>query len=270
MAIHTQQHALLCREDFGGGPTRVVILSNEGLLADAVQRLLRRETDLEVVGNIRWMPDTANRAAQLNPDVLIIDFHLDAITAADAARAIWRAGSGAPVVFLSEYETDAVLLAAIEVGAIAVIYEDRPVAEMVAAVRDVAHKTAEVSAATNARLLKLRRLTVGMHQCVTSREREILALLAKGRGSREIAATLGLRYVTVRTHMRNLANKLAAHSKLEVLAKARHLDLIVEWPASVGPIEEAPGVGPAGIRSPQTHPDFALVVSPIEAQGECA
>jgi DNA-binding NarL/FixJ family response regulator len=63
-------------------------------------------------------------------------------------------------------------------------------------------------------------------QKITDRETAVLSLMAEGVASRDIADKLGISYVTVRTHVRNVAGKLGAHSKLEVLARARQLDIV--------------------------------------------
>ena len=266
----THRRLVLCREKAGKGGTRILIVSDQRLLADAVEALLSRETDMEVVGNIGWKPDAANRAAQISPDLLIVDYRLEGRTAVDATRAIRRAGSDATVIFLTGHETDRVLLAAMEAGASAVVYENRPAAELVSAVRAVAQGSTEISAVTISRVLRVRRSSIGLRQSVTNREREILALLAKGTGSRDIAATLGVSYITVRTHLRNLAGKLAAHSKLEVLVKARHLDLIVEWPAPEFPLAQGVGNPPVSNGSDGIPADYELVISPIEQRDACA
>jgi DNA-binding NarL/FixJ family response regulator len=66
----------------------------------------------------------------------------------------------------------------------------------------------------------------GQRDRLTSRETQVLRLVAEGSPNREIASRLAISYLTVRTHLRNLGNKLSAHSKLEVLVKARELALI--------------------------------------------
>lgn len=240
--------------------TRILIIGNERLRADAVEALLRHQADMTVVGNTLWLPETAFRAVALQPDIIIIDFNLDDRTAVDAATAIWRAGFTAGVIFLSDCESDSVLLAAIEAGASAVVCENRAAAEMIGVVRAVAHGAFGFPAGIVARVVSKRRLSFDGQARVTHRERQILALIAKGLANREIAARAGISYVTVRTHVRNLANKLGAHSKLEVLAKARQLDLIPDWPGHLA-FQEA-----AETRSTPGE----SVILPIESRVACA
>jgi DNA-binding NarL/FixJ family response regulator len=210
----------------GDTPIRIAIVENHRLVADALEALLNRQADMVVVGNLGSVAETARRAKDLNADVAILDFRLDDGTAVDAARAMSQAGCEAKVVFLTRHESDSVVLAAIEAGASAVLYKSGPTAELMDSVRTVAHGASLISPGTVATLLRQRRVINETRQRLTHRETEVLIMMAAGVGSREIAARMGISYVTVRTHLRNVAGKLSAHSKLEVLAKARQLDLV--------------------------------------------
>jgi DNA-binding NarL/FixJ family response regulator len=207
-------------------PIRIAIVENHRLVADALEALLNRQTDMVVVGNLSSVAETAKRAKALNPDVAILDFRLDDGTAVDAARAMSKAGCAAKVVFLTRDESDAVLIAAVEAGASAVLYKSAPTRSIIDSLRSVAHGATLIRPATIANLLKQRRAMNEPRHRLTHREAEVLALMAAGVGSRQIASRLGISYVTVRTHLRNVECKLAAHSKLEVLVKARLLDLV--------------------------------------------
>jgi DNA-binding NarL/FixJ family response regulator len=209
-----------------GAPIRIAIVENHRVVADALEALLARQPDMVVVGNLGSVAEIAGRAKDLNADVAILDFRLDDGTAADAARAMNRAGCETKVVFWTRDESDSVVLAAIEVGASALLYKSRPTAEIIDSLRTVAHGATLIRPDTVAHVLRQRRVMNEMRQKLTRRETEVLTMMAAGVGSREIAARLGIGYVTVRTHLRSVAGKLAAHSKLEVLVKARHFDLV--------------------------------------------
>ena len=79
---------------------------------------------------------------------------------------------------------------------------------------------------TIATLLAKRRSIEAQLERLTPREKEVLRLMAEGYASRAIAAELGISYTTIRTHIRSLGSKLAVHSKLEAIVKARELGLI--------------------------------------------
>src|ERR1700716_763357 len=205
---------------------RVVIVENHRLVADALEALLNQQADMVVVGSLGSVADTARLATELKPHIVILDFHLNDGTAVDAARAMARTGCDGKVIFLTRDESDMVLFAAIEVGASGVLYKSRAASEVINCVRAVAAGANLINPGTIATLLKKRRSIDGPRQRITHREREVLTLMAEVSASREIADALGIGYVTVRTHIRNVACKLAAHNKLEVIARARQLDLV--------------------------------------------
>jgi DNA-binding NarL/FixJ family response regulator len=121
---------------------------------------------------------------------------------------------------------DAVLREAVKAGARGYLLKTQPAAELVDAVRRTAAGELLIPAATLAGLIAVSERGPQLLDRLTHREHEILRLLAEGLDNRGIAARLGIGYVTVRSHLRNLSSKLNAHSKLEVLARAAELRLI--------------------------------------------
>ena len=245
---------------------RVLIIGDQLLLADAVAVLIDRERDMEVLSSGGWRPAAARTAAELKPDVVLIDFHLRGYTAAGVATALWQAGSRASVIFLNPGESDPCRIAALEVGASAVVDVTHPASELMATIRNVARRATVMPSLEIARLLRRRRLDLDARNCITHREMEVFELLADGISSREMACRLDISYATVRTHLRNLAGKLDAHSKLEVLAKARQRGLIAEWPAA----RPAGGRAESKRRRVPGRSSPPLVISPIESDAAYA
>jgi DNA-binding NarL/FixJ family response regulator len=205
---------------------RILIVEDHQLVADALEALLNQQPDMLVVGNVGSVADSAPRAMELCPDVVIMDFRLNDGTGADAAEAIWQAGCEASFIFLTRDESDAARLAAIEAGASAVLYKAKAAVELINAVRTVADGGTLIPRGTVAVLFNKGREMDGQRDSLTTREREILSLMADGTASREIATRLGISYLTVRSHIRSVAGKLSAHSKMEAVVRARELALI--------------------------------------------
>ena len=227
-----------------GNLIRILIVEDHQLVADALAALLNQQPDMVVVGNAGSVAGSAPSAIELCPDVVIVDFRLNDGTGADAARAIVQSGCDAKLIFLTRDESDTVRLAAIEAGASAVLYKSSAASQMIDAVRAVAAGRTLIALGTIATLFNVRRDMDRRRNRLTRREREILSLMAEGTPNREIATWLGISYVTVRTHVRNLCNKLAAHSKVEVLVKPQQLHLI-DWQA-VGVHAASSATGVAG------------------------
>ena len=214
------------RSDGYDEPTRVLIVEDHRVVAEGLAALINDQTDMKVVGNVGTVADSSTAAAELNPDVVLLDFRLPDGTGPDAAAAIRAIRPAARMIFLTREDTDAARFAAVQSGASAFLHKSRAAAEVVAAIRDVARGKMLITPRTIATLLAKRRSIEAQLERLTPREKEVLRLMAEGSPSREIAARMGISYTTVRTHIRSVGSKLAVHSKLEAIVKARELGLI--------------------------------------------
>jgi DNA-binding NarL/FixJ family response regulator len=214
------------RGDGDGDLVRVLIVEDHRVVAEGLAALINQQEDMRVVGNVGTVAESVTAAASLDPDVALLDFRLPDGSASDAAAAIRSIRPATKMIFLTREDTDAARFAAVQAGASAFLHKSRAAAEVVAAVRDVARGKMLITPRTIAALLTKRRAIEAQLERLTPREREVLKLMAEGVPSRAIAAELGISYTTVRTHIRSLGNKLAVHSKLEAIVKARELGLI--------------------------------------------
>jgi DNA-binding NarL/FixJ family response regulator len=204
---------------------RIVIVQDHQLVADVLEALLSRQPGMVVVAKLSSVSESAQRLAELNPDIVLLDYRVDDKVAAEVVRSICQADGGAKVIFLTSDPNDSVVLAAIDAGACAVLHLSMAAAEVIQAIRIVADGESLISPRDVAVLLADRRRSDDLRERFTSREREVLNLIGQGVSNRAMAATLGISYLTVRSHVRNVATKLAARSKLEVLVRAYELDL---------------------------------------------
>jgi DNA-binding NarL/FixJ family response regulator len=205
---------------------RILIVDDHQIVSDALAALLNQQPDMLVVGNAGSVADSALHVMELCPDVLIVDFRLSDGTGTDAVNAIHDVGCDAKVIFLSRDDSEGAHYAAVEAGASAFIHKSRATAELIDAVRCVADGGSLIPPSTIATLLNQRREADRQRDQLTGREKEILRLMADGTASREIGMQLGISYTTVRTHIRSLGIKLACHSKLAVILRARELALV--------------------------------------------
>ena len=155
-----------------------------------------------------------------------MDFRLTDGTGAEAGAGIRQIRPDTRLIFLTREDSDAVRFAAIEAGASAFIHKSRAASEVVDAIRVVAKGGSLITPRAISSLLNKRRDMESQLEKLTTREKEVLRLMAQGISSREIAAKLGISYTTVRTHIRSLGSKLGVHSKLEAIVKARELALV--------------------------------------------
>ncbi len=206
--------------------TRVLIVEDHQVVAEGLAALINDQKDMSVVGNAVSVADSIARAAELKPDLVLMDFRLTDGTGADAASAIRQMRPDTRLIFLTREDSDAARIAALEAGASAFIHKSRAAQEVVDAIRTVAQGGTLFTPRSIAQLLNTRREVEAQLERLTPREKEVLRLMAEGTSSRDIAGKLGISYTTVRTHIRSLGSKLGVHSKLEAIVKARELALV--------------------------------------------
>jgi DNA-binding NarL/FixJ family response regulator len=207
-------------------PIRVLIVEDHQVVAEGLAALINHQIDMKVVGEAGSVAETLIAAAELGPDVVLLDFRLPDGTGAEAAAAIREVRPEAKLIFLTREDTDEARFSAVQSGASAFIHKSKAAAEVVKAIRDVARGRTLITPRTIATLLAKRRGIEAQLQSLTVREREVLRLMADGLSSRAIAAKLGISYTTIRTHIRSVGSKLGVHSKLEAIVKARELGLL--------------------------------------------
>jgi DNA-binding NarL/FixJ family response regulator len=203
-----------------------MIVEDHQVVSDGLAALLNDQPDMTVVGNAASVAESVVRAVELDPDVIVMDFHLNDGTGAEAGAQIRHIRPDVKLIFLSREDGDAAQFAAVEAGASAFIHKSKAAAEVVDAVRVVGNGGSVITPLTIASLLSRRRATGSQVERLTEREKEVIRLMADGTSSREIAGILGISYATVRTHIRSLSSKLGVHSKLEAVVKARELGLV--------------------------------------------
>jgi DNA-binding NarL/FixJ family response regulator len=207
-------------------PIRVLVVEGFRLVAQALHVLLGAEPDIEVVGYAVTAAEAISLATELKPDVVVIDFWLAGASGANTATEIARIVPDVKTLFLGSTIGSASLTQAVRAGARGYLLKSDAAYELLNAVRRVARGELLIPAAVLADVLREEdqdRRPLGR---LTPRELELLKLLAEGLDNKAIAVRLDIRYVTVRSHLRNLMEKLNCHSKLEAVARAYELGLI--------------------------------------------
>ncbi len=206
---------------------RVVIVEDHQMFAETLKWALDAEDDIAVAGVARTEAEALELVRATSPDVVLMDYRLPDGDGIDAARQIRAIVPGAKVVMLTSATDDKVLRRAIGAGCSGYITKDQRIDELFLAVRAAHSGEALISPEVLSRLIARSdadRTQPGFD--LTSRETEVLRLLADGLTNQAIAYRLGIRLATVRNHVQNLISKLHAHSKLEAVATAARLGII--------------------------------------------
>lgn len=202
---------------------RLLLSDDHPVVRAGIRALLESESDLEVVAEAATAEDAVRLAATRGVDLVLMDLQFSgAMQGAEATRRI-RSHDGAPhVLVLTNYDTDADILGAIEAGASGYLLKDAPPAELVAAVRAAAVGESALAPAVSSRLSASREAV----DRLTVREAEVLTLVAEGRSNRDIGRELFLSEATVKSHLVHIFTKLGVGSRTAAVARARELGVI--------------------------------------------
>lgn len=197
------------------------------MVAEAISEIIDQQDDMEVVGHAATVDDARRLARSETPDVVLMDFRLRDGDGVAATIAIREDRPETQVVMVTSALSDAVLIPALEAGCLGFLTKDRPIGELLAAVRSAAVGESTISPDMLVRLLpRLRPMRKGVAAELTPRELEVLQMLAEGRSTQVIANSLVLSSKTIRNHVQSILEKLGVHSKLEAVSTAARRGLI--------------------------------------------
>ena len=208
-------------------PIRVLIVDDHEIFAQSLEAILGHEQDIQVVATASTAAEATIATRLHNPQVVLLDYHLDADNGSRVARLLHKECPDAKVIMLTASTESAVLADAGEAGCAGYVTKDRTIVEVLRTVRAVHAGEAAISGAMLARLLPMMRREhrpVGFD--LTPRELSVLRLLADGRTTPAIAGELSISINTVRNHTQNVLTKLDTHSQLEAVTTALRLGIL--------------------------------------------
>ncbi|MCF3965011.1 response regulator transcription factor [Streptomyces fuscigenes] len=175
--------------------------------------------DFRVLGEAADGVRGVELALRLDPDVVLMDLRMPGGGGVDAIAELARRGARARVLVLTTYDTDSDTLPAIEAGATGYLLKDAPRQELFTAVRAAARGRSVLSPEVASRLLtRVRTPAAPAAEPLSAREREVLALVARGTSNREIAKELFISEATVKTHLTHLYAKLGVKDRAAAVA----------------------------------------------------
>lgn len=209
----------------------ILIADDSASFRDGMRAMLRREDDLVLLGEAASGAEAVRMAASLQPDVILMDLHMPEGNGIAATRQIVAQAPHIRVLVLTMFEDDDSVFAALQAGARGYLLKGADKAEIVRAIRAVHSGEAIFGPAIAQRLMSyftsVRRsaTTQPPFPELTDREREILAMIARGRSNQEIAADLVVSLKTVRNHVSNIFAKLQVADRAQAMDAARRAGL---------------------------------------------
>lgn len=210
---------------------RVLVVDDQAMIRAGFRMLLGDEPDIEVVAEASTGLQAVHAAAKFDPDVVLMDIRMPELDGLEATRRIIAADPDARVLILTTFDLDEYVYEALHSGASGFVLKDDPPEQLIAAVRTVAAGDALLSPGVTrrviARFASAPRVEppAGLDE-LTSREHEVLLLVAQGLSNGEIAERLVIGETTVKTHVAHVLQKLGLRDRVQAVVVAHQAGLV--------------------------------------------
>ena len=200
-----------------GSKLTIVLADDHTLVRQGIETLLAGNESIEIVGQAGDGYQALSLIEEYNPDIAIIDISMPRLNGLEATRKMKEKGLETSVIFLSMYDDEGYIRRAIKTGASGYLLKEDAIDELEEAIESVKSGYYYMSPPILTSLVEmtergLKAIEPDVLDRLTSREREILQLIAEGNSNKEIAEILSRSVETVRTHRANLMEKLDVHS----------------------------------------------------------
>ena len=196
----------------------VLLAEDHTIVREGFRKMLELEKDFEVVGEAQEGREAVALAKKLRPAVVLMDIAMPKLNGLEATRQVRKAVPATKVLILSAHSDDAYVKDAIDAGAVGFLLKQTSSNEVCEAIREIQKGKTFFSAAVARRRDRIDSQTAGRTGLLkqkaaqlTSREMEVLQLIAEGKANKETAAELGISIKTVEKHRQNLMAKLNIH-----------------------------------------------------------
>jgi DNA-binding NarL/FixJ family response regulator len=216
------------KESEPGVPVRVMLVDDHEIITAGLRVILQAEHDIAVVGKASGVKEAVRKAAELKPDVVLMDVKLSDGSGIDATKQIKETSPDTQVLILTVYDDQDTVLKAVQAGAIGYVLKDIPPENLVRAIRSVHSDRTMINPVIARKLVE--RLATTEREAVlfnfrrgpglTEREIEVLKGVAAGLSDKEVALKLFLSEPTVKSHLRSVYQKLRIHNRAQAAAYA--------------------------------------------------
>lgn len=196
---------------------RILVIDDHPVVRAGLVGLLSSQPDFEIVGEGSNGHEAIALVEQIRPDVVLMDLRMPALDGVSAIKAI-RSRFPTQIMVLTTFDTDAEIVRAVEAGATGYLLKDVPRDELFRAIRATARGEAVLSPPVAARLLG--RMRGPGDDNLSTRELEVLGLVAKGQSNKEVARALKISEATVKTHLLHVFEKLGVDDRTAAVTVA--------------------------------------------------
>ena len=215
-------------------PIRVLIVDDHELIRRGMRMVFDAESEMQVVGEAASGAEAVHLAAQLSPDVILMDIRMPEMDGIEATRRIVRSSPGSRVLVLTTFDLDEYAFGSLRAGASGFLLKNTPPAQLMTAIRSIAAGDALVSPRVTRAMLdlfaaKLPRETEpdgARVTALTDREQEVLLAIARGLSNAEIGESLFVSESTVKTHVGRILHKLDLRDRVQTVIFAYEAGLV--------------------------------------------
>jgi DNA-binding NarL/FixJ family response regulator len=213
---------------------RILLVDDQTMFRDGMRVLLSTQSDFQIVGEAADGEQAIHKAAALHPDVVLMDLRMPVLDGAAATRRLRAAQPDVRVIVLTTFDEDAAIFDGLRAGATGYLLKDAPTEKLYEAIRAAARGESFLQPSVASRVVaEFARLSERSPDSIqalldplSTRELEILRLLAGGATNREIALQLFIAEGTVKNHVTNIFSKLDVTDRTRAAIKARELGLL--------------------------------------------
>jgi len=212
------------RETSEASPTkkiRILVADDHALILEGLAATIGRQNDMTVVAKASNGREAVELWKAHRPDVSLLDLRMPTLNGVGVIKELRGLDASARVIVHTTYDTDEEIYQAVRAGAKGYLLKDAPLEELLDSIRKVHAGETCIPPALGAKLVS--RMS---GEALTSREIDVLKLLARGRSNKEIGADLFISETTVKSHMRSIFGKLDVMSRTEAIAAANRRGLI--------------------------------------------
>jgi DNA-binding NarL/FixJ family response regulator len=212
---------------------RVLVADDQWMVRDGFRMLLKNADGIEIVAEAENGLEAVEKAARFQPNVVLMDIRMPTLDGLEATRRILAADELVRVLILTTFDLDEYIYEALRAGASGFVLKDDPPEQLLAAIRTVAAGDALLSPSVTRRVIKQftklppRTPPTGFDE-LTSREHEVLQLLAQGLSNAEIGTQLYIGETTVKTHVTRVLQKLDVRDRAQAIVVAYRTGLVAE------------------------------------------
>jgi len=209
----------------------VMLVDDHGMVREGLKYYLETEADIDVVGEAEDGRAAAELAATLQPDVILMDLIMPGVDGIEGTRLCLDASPVSKVIILTSKAEDDLVLPAIKAGALSYLLKDVSAADLLAAIRDAAAGKPRLHSMAAERMLREvsgSKKDLKNQDQISPREMEVLQLIARGLGNKEIGLELFISERTVKTHVTHLLEKLNLRDRTQLAIYALQNKLVAD------------------------------------------